>query len=165
MFVGNIPTRSPTSPISRLGYNRESVHGHTFVFRVAISPHHSQPIEGTITAVAEGVAQPDLLRACGAVPAQAQHQFTLFAKLVQFTDLLGLFPKGLPPSRRKLSPRLALHIGGFVELVEVGQKTRDSGDTENAANDTGPPFERAEPGAIKGFAGHHPRANQGDDGA
>ena len=82
MFVGNIPTRSPTSPIPRIGYNRESVHGHTFVFRVAISPHHAQPIEGAITAVAEGVAQADLLRACGAIPTQAQHQFTFLAKLV-----------------------------------------------------------------------------------
>jgi hypothetical protein len=61
MFVGNIPTRSPTSPVFRIGYHRESVCGHTFVFRVAIGPHYAQAIEGAITAVTEGVAQPNLL--------------------------------------------------------------------------------------------------------
>jgi len=88
----------------------------------------------------EGVAQPICCER--AEPSPRRRSINSRSSQNWFSSLtfLGCSRKACHQAR-KPSPRLALDIGGFVELVEVGQETRNSGDTENAADDTGPPLE------------------------
>src|SRR5690349_5193962 len=96
-FVGKVPMRSPRSPIPGLCDWCQGIHCHTTVFAIAAEPRNPESTEGAIAATPQGAPQPRLLRARGAVSAQAHHQFALLTKLVKLADLLWLIPVDTPP--------------------------------------------------------------------
>src|SRR5579885_1399128 len=148
MFVGNIPKRSPTSPIPGIG-RHEGVHAHALVLGFLIQTDDAETIKGPVPAIRQGVPKPDLLGAQRAVAAQLQHQLALFAKLVQLADFLGLVPESLPPGGSECAPCLAVLVGGLIELIEVSQETGNPGNIENASHDRRPSLEGTEARAVQ----------------